>query len=77
MAMPNPSSDVIRAVIFQHSTTIIESIMRRLVDASTHLQRHDEDSVLEAIDKLEVDIAKICCLMFLIQDFDQPKEKYV
>jgi hypothetical protein len=64
-------------MLFRHSTTIIESIMRRLVDASAHLQRHDEDSVLDAIDDLESDIARIRSLMFLTKEFDQPPEKYV
>lgn len=66
-----------RTMIFQHSATIIKTIIRRLIDASAHLQRHDEESVIDAIYELELDIARIRCLMFLTHDFNESKEKNV
>jgi hypothetical protein len=51
--------------------------MRHLANASIHLQRHDEERVLDAIDELDIDIARIRSLMHLTQEFNQSKEKYV
>jgi len=57
--------------------TIIETITRRFIDASAHLQPHDEEGVLDGICDRELDIMRIRCLMLLTLDFNQTKERYV
>jgi hypothetical protein len=67
-------SDAIRATLFRNTAVTIDTIRRRLNDASTHLELHDAVGVLGALDGLERDLGRVRCLVSVTQDFG-PKEK--
>jgi len=72
-----PANDVIRMAIFKHSQTAADSVIRRLVDASAHLRRHDAYAAFDAMEDLNRDIAKVRCLMLIILEMEPKKERYV
>jgi hypothetical protein len=63
-------------MLFNLAETTIERLNRRLTEASDHLKRRDAEGVLGAISGLEIDLARIRCLMSVALDFG-PKEKIV
>jgi hypothetical protein len=67
-------SDAIRATLFRNTATTIDTIRRRLNEASAHLEHHSADGVLGALDGVERELARVRCLVSVSQDFG-PKEQ--
>jgi hypothetical protein len=64
----------IRATLFRSTAVTIDTIRRRLNDASAHLERNDAAGVLGALDGIERDLSKVRCFVSVTEDFG-PKEK--
>jgi hypothetical protein len=72
---PEPTTQAIRALLFQKAEARNEQVLKCLTDIAGHLRANHELAVICALTGIEGDVAHIRTLMVLCRDFFRRTEK--